>query len=58
MIKIGKHINGITLNPYEWLLKPNSKKIRKFRNRITAKKFLRKAGYKTQDMEFMKFEEC
>lgn len=37
MVKIGRHINGITLNGYEWLLKPNSKDIRYFRNMKTAK---------------------
>ena len=57
MIKIGRHINDITLNPLEWLLKPNSKKVRKFRNKKTAKNFLKRLRYKKEDMEFMTFKE-
>ena len=56
MIKVGRFINGISLNPYEWLLKSNGKDIRRFRSIQTAKKFLKRHKYTEENMEFMKFE--
>ena len=55
-ICIGRHIEGITLNPYEWLVE-KGRKVKLFENEVEAKAYLRSNGYTDEDMEFFKFEE-
>lgn len=55
-ICIGRHIEGITLNPYEWLME-KGRKVKLFENEIEAKAYLRTNGYSDEDLEFLKFEE-
>lgn len=54
--RIGRHIEGITLNPYEWLME-KSRKVKLFENEVEAKAYLRTNGYSDEDLEFLKFEE-
>lgn len=55
-ICIGRHIEGITLNPYEWLME-KGRKVKLFENEVEAKVYLRTNGYSDEDLEFLKFEE-
>lgn len=55
-ICIGRHIEGITLNPYEWLME-KGRKVKLFENEVEAKAYLRTNGYSDEDLEFLKFEE-
>lgn len=55
-ICIGRHIEGITLNPYEWLVEKGWK-VKLFENEVEAKAYLRTNGYTDEEMEFLKFEE-
>ena len=56
MVTIAKHVEGISLNPLEYLLDDKGK-IRLFRTEQTAKNFLKRKGLTEEDMEFMYFEE-
>lgn len=55
-ICIGRHIEGITLNPYEWLME-KGRKVKLFENEVEAKAYLITNGYTDEEMEFLKFEE-
>lgn len=55
-ICIGRHIEGITLNPYEWLVEKGWK-VKLFENEVEAKAYLKTNGYTDEEMEFLKFEE-
>lgn len=55
-ICIGRHIEGITLNPYERLME-KSRKVKLFENEVEAKAYLRTNGYSDEVLEFLKFEE-
>lgn len=55
-ICVGKHIEGITLNPYEWLLE-KGQDVKLFESEAEAKIYLKANGYTDEDMEFFKFEE-
>lgn len=45
MIIIGRPINGISLNGLEYLMTKNGKKEKEFKDKESAKKFLRKNGH-------------
>lgn len=49
-ICIGRHIEGITLNPYEWLME-KGRKVKLFENEVEAKAYLRTNGYSDEDLE-------
>lgn len=55
-ICVGNHIEGITLNPYEWLLE-KGQDVKLFESEAEAKIYLKTNGYTDEDMEFLKFEE-
>lgn len=54
-IIIGRHINGITLNPLEYVLDDNGDLI-VFETEDKAKSFLREHGFDDEDMEYLVFE--
>lgn len=56
-IIIGRHINGITLNDYEYLLDGASGDIVEFESDESAKAFLRENGFTDDDMYYMVFRE-
>ena len=56
MVTVARPINGICLNPDEYLLDVKGK-IKLFRTEETAKNFLKKKGVTEEEMEFMKFEQ-
>ena len=53
---VGRHINGITLNDYEWLLDNDGKEM-VFKNQAEAEAFLLKNGFTQKDLEWMIFME-
>lgn len=55
MIKIGRYINGITLNPLEYLLDKNGD-VRRFRTKKTEKIFLRRKGMTEEEIYWLTFE--
>lgn len=56
MIVIGRHINGITINPLEYLLNDDGT-IKEFENKAKAVEFLRENGFTDEDLDYMVFEE-
>lgn len=56
MVIVGRHINGITLNPLEWLLddKGNEKT---FESEEQARKFLLDEGMTEEELYYLVFEE-
>lgn len=56
MVKIGRHINGITLNPLEWL-EDKQGNIKKFKNQKEAEQFLLNNGENAENLEWYTFEE-
>lgn len=54
-VVVGKHINGITINPLEYLLDDNDEPM-EFESKETAKKFLRENGFTDDDIYWMVFE--
>ena len=56
MVTISKPINGICLNPHEYLC-DGSGKIKLFRSQETAMNFLKRKGVTEEDMDFMSFNE-
>ena len=56
MIIVGRHINGITINPLEYILNENDE-LMKFATEDDAKAYLREHGISDEDMEFLVFEE-
>ena len=57
MIRIGRHIEGITINPLEYLLDDNGK-IMLFGCEEEAKEFLSSHGITEDEMYWLIFEEC
>ena len=55
MIIIGRHINGVAINPREYLL-DNVGKVRKFETEDAAKAFLTEKGYTEDDLDAIVFE--
>jgi hypothetical protein len=55
MVIVGKHINGITLNPLEYLLDDDGK-VMKFINENAAKAFLKEKGLSDDDICWLVFE--
>lgn len=53
---VGRFINGIVLNPVEWLLDEDDC-VRIFENMDAAKKFLKEKGFTDDDMEGLVFRE-
>ena len=56
-IVVGRHMEGITLNPLEWLLSNDEAEIMTFNSVDEAKCFLKGKGYREEDMEFLQFAE-
>ena len=57
MIIVGRHQEGITLNPLEYLMDDSGEFMVKFPSFQSALSFMRKQGYEDEDMEFMFFQE-
>ena len=55
MIIVGRHIDGITINPLEYLLDENEE-VMKFINKKEAKSFLRLHGFADEDIYWLVFE--
>ncbi len=55
MVIVGRHINGICLNPLEYLLDETGD-IKKFVDEAAAKMFLKEQGYKDEDIEWFVFK--
>jgi hypothetical protein len=55
MIKIGRAIEGISLNGYEWLLESEDGDIKWFNSLDEAEDFLLQAGAKEDDLYWYKF---
>ena len=55
MIIVGRHIEGITINPLEYLLDENGE-VKKFTNAGVAKRFLRGQGFADEDLCWFVFE--
>jgi len=55
-IKVGRHINGITLNGYEYLLTEEDGDIMLFDSEEQAKQFLLKQGETEAGLGWYKFE--
>ena len=56
MITVARPINGICLNPDEYLLDEEGK-IKLFESESSARSWLADNGVNEEEMEFMKFEE-
>ena len=57
MITVKRHIDGIALNPYEYLLEEKDGKVMRFNTESDAKEFLLVHGATEEDMYWMVFEE-
>ncbi|MDR0476174.1 MAG: hypothetical protein LBH43_21215, partial [Treponema sp.] len=55
-VKVGRHINGITLNGYEWLLTEENGDIMYFDTEEQAKSFLLEHGETEEGLEWYKFQ--
>lgn len=55
-IVIGRHINGIMLNPLEYVMDDNGD-FMVFETEDKARDFLREHGFDDEDMEYLAFEE-
>ena len=55
-VVVGRHINGITINPLEYLLDEEGEPL-VFENEEKAKEFLTEKGFTEEDMHWMIFEE-
>ncbi len=55
-VKVGRHINGITLNGYEWLLTEEEGDIMFFNSTEEAKQFLLEHGETEEGLYRYKFE--
>ena len=53
---VGRHINGITINPLEYLLQDDGN-LMVFANEEVAKQFLYDSGFTNEDIEYLVFEE-
>lgn len=57
MIRIGRHINNITLNGLEYIL-DNENNILYFDTHSGAEKFLLNNGYSEADLDIFVYDEC
>ena len=55
MIIVGRHINGVTLNPLEYIL-DESDEFMEFKSKTVAKAYLREKGFTNKDFEWLVFE--
>ena len=55
MIIVGRHINGITINPLEYLLDDNGNEM-EFENEHAAKVFLIEKGFTDEDIYWLTFQ--
>ena len=55
MVIVGKHINGITINPLEYLLGDDGEEM-KFVSKDAAKAFLKMKGFADEELEGLAFE--
>ena len=55
-VVVGRHINGITINPLEYLLDEDGEPL-VFETEEKAKEFLAEKGFTEEDMHWMVFEE-
>ena len=53
---VGRHINGITINPSEYLLQDDGR-LMVFAEKEVAKQFLYDNGFTNEDIEYLVFEE-
>ena len=56
MITVGRHINGITLNPLEYLLDNDGNEM-EFENEDAAKAFLKERGFTDDEIYWFAFEQ-
>lgn len=56
MIEVGRHINGITLNPLEWL-EDSEGNTKQFNNQKEAEQFLLDSGEVAENLEWYTFKE-
>ena len=54
MVIVGRHINGITINPLEFILDDNGE-VMGFENEEAARVFLKKQGFTDEDMDWLVF---
>lgn len=56
MIVVARHINGISLNPLEYILEgPEPSPVKQFANSIEAGRYLSENGFPPEDVASMKF---
>ena len=55
MIKVGRSIEGISLNGFEWLLEEENGDIKWFDTVVEAKVFLLQAGATSEDLWWYRF---
>ena len=55
MVIIGRHINGITINPLEYLLDDNGD-VMEFNSNESAKSFFREQGFMDDEIDWFIFE--
>ena len=56
-IIVGKHINGIMLNPLEYLINPDTGREMTFTTKTEAREYLLKQGLDEEDLYWLVFEE-
>lgn len=56
MVIVGRHINGITINPLEYLLNDNGDEMT-FGTEEEAKTFLKENGFSDDDIYWLHFEQ-
>ena len=54
MIIVGRHINGITINPLEYLLDDDGNEM-EFTSKAAAQKFLKEHGFTDDDIYWLTF---
>lgn len=54
---VGRHINGITINPLEYVLESEDGDIKEFDSEEDAIKFLLNVGADEEDLEWFVFQE-
>ena len=57
MVTVGRHINGITINPLEYLL-DESGNLLAFENEEHAKRFLKSKGFSEDDIYWLAIDDC
>lgn len=56
-IIIGKHINDITINDFEYLLEGNGLDVKEFESKEQAEGFLKDMGFTDEEIHFLRFLE-